>query len=106
MGVIFTEPKYPVVNKAPAFWETGKEGRRRVSSFFSLRFSLPSKSLLLRLTSFFSSSFSPPSSVSNFNPRDLGTIAGASVLSAPVGHLIGEREKERERVEEEESRDQ
>lgn len=23
MGVIFTEPKYPVVNKAPAFWETG-----------------------------------------------------------------------------------
>ena len=25
MGVIFTEPKYPVVNKAPAFWETGEE---------------------------------------------------------------------------------
>ena len=38
--------------------------------------------------------------VSNFNVRDLGTIAGTTVLSAPVGHLIGARlkeEKEKER---------
>ena len=53
MGVIFTEPKYPVVNKAPAFWET----------------------------------------VSNFNARDVGTIAGTTALSAPVGHLIGLKNK-------------
>ena len=33
MGVIFTEPKYPVVNKAPAFWETGKRGRKREVGF-------------------------------------------------------------------------
>ena len=35
--------------------------------------------------------------VSNFNARDVGTIAGTTALSAPVGHLIGERMREEER---------
>ena len=42
---------------------------------------------------FLSLSFSLFTIVSNFNVRDLGTIAGATVISAPVGHLIGEDER-------------
>ena len=54
MGVIFTEPKYPVVNKAPAFWETGEKKRKMIQHFFRffvLRRS-PINSLLTSLFSF------------------------------------------------------
>ena len=58
MGVIFTEPKYPVVNKAPAFWETGKRGRKREVGF---RFD-----------------FRPPSPISSCSPLFLYLLHSSS----------------------------
>ena len=51
-----------------------------------------------------SPSLSSHGTVSNFNVRDLGTIAGTTVISAPVGHLIGESENEEENERKEETR--
>lgn len=28
MGVIFDEPKYPVIDKAPGFWKTGASANK------------------------------------------------------------------------------
>ena len=77
MGVIFDEPKYPVIDKAPGFLKTGKceeESIMLVSARSSLS-DLESEIVL--------------HAVRNFSMSDYTTFAGTTALCAPFGYLVG-----------------
>ena len=80
MGVIFDEPKYPVIDPAPGFWRTGKDPLMRDRSG-------------LQGAPFMSSAPHNRRSVStvgNYGLRDYGTFAGVTALCAPYGYYVGE----------------
>lgn len=98
MGVIFDEPKYPVIDPAPGFWKIGDLLTAELSRAKSVLSAYGADGMqniciiqsdLLCFLKLRNLSLCP-GAVSNFSLRDCGIFAGVTALCGPYGYFVGE----------------